>query len=97
MSEYSHTGSTYAKLSDTSNLLESSVRYLTIYQFDFLVALVGFLIVRNVFPNALLGTQQNLRAGFVIAFFYAIFGLIRSGLNNYKKRLDVTSVGFSYY
>ncbi len=97
MSEYSHVSTTQAKLQDTSNYFDDIVRYFSVYQFDFLVAFIGFFIVRYIFPNTLLGSSQNVITGLTIAFFYATFGLIRSGLNNYKRRLDVTSVGFSYY
>ena len=98
MSEYFALDSgNFVELYNQFSIIDKFIIMLNVYQFDFLVAFFGFFIVRYLFPNLIIGTDQSLRAGLVFAFFYAIFGLIRSGLLEYKKELDIRSVGSSYY
>tara|TARA_B100001778_G_scaffold279765_1_gene244257 strand:+ start:6195 stop:6503 length:309 start_codon:yes stop_codon:yes gene_type:complete len=58
---------------------------MSVMQFDFVVALIGFLLVRYYAPNVLLGRDHDLLSGLVFAFFYAIFGTIRSVLLSWKE------------
>lgn len=98
MSDYfSAHGGDFLELTDKSSVADKFIMTLNVYQFDFLVAFFGFYTVRYLFPNSILGNDQSLRDGFIIAFSYAIFGFIRSGLLDYKKYLDIRSVGSSYY
>jgi hypothetical protein len=98
MSEYfSVDGGNFLELHNKSSTADKFIMMLNVYQFDFLVAFFGFYIVRYMFPNSILGNDQSLRVGLTIAFCYAIFGFLRSGLLDYKKKLDVRSVGSSYY
>ena len=98
MSEYfSVDGGNFIELHDKSSTTDKFIMMFNVYQFDFFVAFFGFYIVRYLFPNSILGNDQSLRVGLTVAFFYAIFGFVRSGLLDYKKNLDVRSVGSSYY
>lgn len=97
MSEYATSDGNFSKLYDKSSISDKFIMMFNVYQFDFLVAFFGFYIVRYMFPNSVLGNDQSLRVGLTISFFYAIFGFVRSGLLDYKKKLDVRSVGSSYY
>lgn len=98
MSEYfAVDGGNFIELDDKSNTTDKFIMMFNVYQFDFFVAFFGFYIVRYMFPNSILGIDQSMRVGLTVAFFYAIFGLIRSGLLDYKKELDIRSVGSSYY
>jgi len=98
MSEYfSVDGGKFTELHDQSSTADKFIMMFNVYQFDFLVAFFGFYIVRYMFPNYILGNDQSLRVGLTVAFFYAIFGFVISGLLDYKKKLDVRSVGSSYY
>lgn len=98
MSEYfASDGGNLMKLNDKSSFIDRLIMMFNVYQFDFLVALFGFYIVRYLLPNTILENDQNMRTGFTVAFFYAIFGFVRSGLLDHKKELDVRSVGSSYY
>ena len=97
MSEYATSDGNFSKLYDKSNYIDKIIMMFNVYQFDFIVAFLGFFIVRYTFPNSILGNDQSLKVGLTLAFFYAIFGLIRSGLLDYKKDLDIRSVGSSYY
>jgi hypothetical protein len=98
MSEYfSVDGGNFIELHDKSNTVDKFIMMFNVYEFDFFVAFFGFYIVRYMFPNSILGNDQSLRVGLTVAFFYAIFGFVRSGLLDYKKKLDVRSVGSSYY
>lgn len=98
MSEYfALDGGNVLELHDQSSFTDRFIMMCNVYQFDFLVAFIGFFIVRYLFPNSILGTYQSMRVGLTFSFFYAIFGFIRSGLLDYKKELDVRSIGNSYY
>lgn len=98
MSEYfSVDGGNFLELHDKSSAADKFIMMFNVHQFDFLVAFFGFYIVRYMFPNSILGNDQSLRVGITVAFFYAIFGFVSSGLRDYKKKLDVLSVGSSYY
>ena len=98
MSEYvALNGDNFIELYDKSGYIDKFIMMLNVYQFDFLVAFLGFYIFRYVFPNTTLGNDQSMRIGLVVAFFYALFGAVRSGLLDHKKELDVRSVGSSYY
>jgi len=97
MSEYfALDGGNFSELNHSSTI-NRFIMMFSVYQFDFFVAFFGFYIVRYVFPNSILGNDQSMRVGLTLAFFYAIFGFISSGLRDYKKKLDVQSVGSSYY
>lgn len=98
MSEYfSVDGGNFIELDDKSSTTDNFIMMFTVDQFDFFVSFFGFYIVRYMFPNSILGNDQSLRVGLTVAFFYVIFVFVRSGLIDYKKKLDVRSVGSSYY
>lgn len=97
MSEYSTVDGNLSELSDKSNYMDKFIMMLNVYQFDFIVAFLGFYLVRYLFPNSILGHDQSVKVGLTVAFCYAIFGFVRSGLLDYKKVLDIRSVGSSYY
>uniref|UniRef100_A0A6C0IZP5 Uncharacterized protein n=1 Tax=viral metagenome TaxID=1070528 RepID=A0A6C0IZP5_9ZZZZ len=98
MSEYiSVDGGNFTELHGQSSTTDKFIMMFNVYQFDFFVAFFGFYIVRYMFPNSILGNDQSVRTGLIVAFCYAIFGLIRSRLLDYKKELDIRSVGSSYY
>ena len=97
MSEYFESdGSNFVKF-DKPGHLENFITMLNVYEFDFLVAFLGFFVVRYLFPNKIISKTSSIKDGLVIAFFYAIFGIIRSGMLKYKKHLDIVTVGSSYY
>ena len=99
MSEYfSVDGENFSELHDQSSTTDKFIMMLNLYQFDFFVTFFGFYIIRYMFPNSILGKDQSMRVGFILAFFYSIFEFIRSRLLDYKKELDTTgSGGSSYY
>lgn len=89
MSEYLQ--SEFVELNTDTNIIHRIMLALNVNQFDFVVAFIGFYIVRYVFPNSLLTTEQNFKTGIIIAFCYAIFGVIRSSIMHYKTRLEIIS------
>lgn len=98
MSEYfSLDHGNFVELHDQSGIIDKFIMMLNMYQFDFLVAFLGFYIVRYMFPNLVSGIDQNLRVGLIFAFFYAVFRILTSKLLDYKRNLDIRSVGSSYY
>lgn len=90
MSEYLLEDTHFVQIRDQANIFEKTIVDLNLYQFDFVIMLFGFYVIRYVFPNALLGNDQSIKAGFTVAFFFALFGYIRSHMLDYKKRLDIT-------
>tara|TARA_Y100000389_G_scaffold202933_1_gene249788 strand:+ start:537 stop:845 length:309 start_codon:yes stop_codon:yes gene_type:complete len=87
----------FIKPHDQSSTTDKFIMMFNVNQFDFFVAFLGFYIIRYVLPNSILGNDQSMRVGLIVAFCYAIFGFVRSGLLDYKKKLDIRSVGSSYY
>lgn len=90
-------GDNFVELKDDTSFIDNIILNLNVHEFDFIVAFIGFYIVRYLFPNTILGNDQNIKVGLVVAFFYAVLGFLRSGLLDYKKKLDIRSVGSSYY
>lgn len=96
MSEYlTSDDANFIELHDQSSTTDKFITMFSVYQFDFCVAFLGFYIFRYVLPNSILGNDQSMRVGFIFAFCLAIFGKVRSGLLDYKKKLDIRSVGSS--
>ena len=92
MSEYFKVdGGTYVKLNDNSSCIDKIIMMFSVYQFDFIVAFIGFYIIRYVFPNTILGKDHSLKDGLTLAFFYAFFGFLRSSLLEYKKILETST------
>ena len=52
---------------------------------DFIIALVGFYIIRYLLPNKILKKDTDIKSGFVYAICYSLFGLINSFINLYRK------------
>ena len=89
-------GSNFVEL-DKPNHIDNFITMMNVYEFDFIVAFLGFFLVRYLLPNKIISKTSSIKDGLVIAFFYAIFGIIRSGMLKYKKHLDIVTVGSSYY
>ena len=74
---------------------------LTLFQLDFMVAIIGFTAVRYYLPNYILEKPSTLRTGVVLAFCYALFGSIRGLVIDAKKSHDTLmknkSNGVGYY
>ena len=70
---------------------------LTLFQLDFLVAIIGFTAVRYYLPNYILEKPSTLRTGVVLAFCYALFGSIRGSVIDAKKAHDTLTKGVGYY
>lgn len=60
----------------------------TLFQLDFLVAFIGFTAMRYYLPNYILKKPSDFRTGIVLAFCYALFGVIRSTIIDTKKSHD---------
>lgn len=71
-------------------ITEYALSNVTLFQLDFLVAIVGFTAVRYYLPNYMLGKQSTLRTGMVLAFCYALFGAIRGSVIDAKNAHDAT-------
>ncbi len=84
-------GGNFVELNYETNFINKIIMMFNVYQFDFLVAFLGFYMVRYLFPNTILGNDQSMKVGLTLAFFYAILGFFRSSLIDYKKELDITS------
>ena len=98
MSEYNTSGSrNFIELNDPLRFINKLIMMFNVYEFDFIVAFFGFLLLRYWFPNTILGNDQSMKVGFILAFCYALFGFVRSGLLDYKRKIDITSIGSSYY
>lgn len=74
---------------------------LTLFQLDFLVAIIGFTAVRYYLPNYILEKPSTLRTGVVLAFCYALFGSIRGSIIDAKNSHDTLmknkAKGVGYY
>ena len=88
MSEY-FSQSRLVELNDDVHVLDRLLMSVNVFQFDFIVAFLGFYIVRYFVPNTILGIEQSVKAGLTLAFCFAVFGLVRSNMLDYKKELDI--------
>ncbi len=74
---------------------------LTLFQLDFLVAIIGFTAVRYYLPNYILEKPSTFRTGVVLAFCYALFGSIRGFIIDAKNSHDTlmknNAKGVGYY
>ena len=82
----------FMELHNKPNFIDKFIMMFDMYQFNFFVAFFGFYIMRYLLPNSLLGNNQSIRAGLILAFFYATFGFVSSGLLDYKRKLDARSI-----
>tara|TARA_B100001741_G_scaffold307630_1_gene302739 strand:- start:2366 stop:2668 length:303 start_codon:yes stop_codon:yes gene_type:complete len=75
-------------LNEPLTTTERLASLVTVLQFDFVVALIGFFLVRYLAPQSILGRDTDVKSGLVFAFFYALFGVIRSLLLGWKTGVD---------
>lgn len=67
------------------NVLFSS---LSMFQFDFLLGLIGFFMIRHTLPSLILQKDLDVKTGVVLALCFALFGSFRSYLLQIKKNTD---------
>lgn len=66
--------------------MEQWFRDMPMYQFDFLISFVGFLLFRYTMANKILGIKLELKTGLVLSLFYSVFNSVRSWLIHLKER-----------
>jgi len=70
---------------------------LSLFQIDFLVAIIGFTLIRYYLPNYILSKNSNLKTGVVLAFCYALFGSVRSYVIEMKEDNEKRQGTVGYY
>lgn len=81
-------GSELVEFHHKMNFVDKLISNFTTLEFEFIIAFLGFYIVRFVCPNSILGLDTNMKTGFTLSFFYALLILLRSLLLDYKKDVD---------
>ena len=69
------------------NMVLAWIASMAVYEFDFLVAFFGFLMVRYTVPHSLLGRDVSLGAGVVLATAFALYGYVRALLIQWRKSI----------
>lgn len=68
--------------------LDHAIMHLSRNQFDFMFAFIGFFVVRYMIANKLAEKQAEVKAGLVLAFFYAVFGHLSRKAQKYRDDLE---------
>lgn len=70
---------------------------LSLFQIDFIVGLICFILIRYYLPNYILSKNSNLKMGFVLAFCYALCGSLRSYVIELKNDNEKRQRTVGYY
>lgn len=77
---------TYANVPEKNTIL-AWIAKMAVYEFDFLVAFFGFLLVRYTLPNSVLGREVSLGSGVVLALGFALYGYVRALLIQWRESI----------